>query len=473
MAESAPFIVDTSPTAVAPGSAGFLLPPEATFQTRFNVPWNTWPRQFDEAILDNPDNARRMRNDLVITTPLSVRTRATVLQTWHIEPDDPENEQETKAAADVEWRIRQMPNLLQMLTTLLWDGIFIGRSAAQAYYQWQRHNDVTGLKPIGYDPINGDKLVFGYGKNRGRVGVRVWNTYKGKKEQTEFGFVKWFDGEDRNNLVTYAHQREDADYTQWQKSGALFGTGLRDRLYWTWSLKNQVLAFLMDYLQWFARGLTIYYYDQHNLNAYSEVVNRVNEHTKSGLPVLIFPRERDGSPNWKPVERLEPGQAGNNLIIQLITGYFDDLFRRETLGQDATTVASGSSALGDGRAELHQTTFDHIVKWDSTNLGEYLSLDFVRVIYAWTYPGMSPGKWLFETESPNVPQLLESSRVFAELGGQIDGEALRKELGLPLPKPGAQLLGQAQPLQPQGLTEIPEGTPVVTPPGVTQPGPVS
>lgn len=468
-----PFVVDTKPTALAPGSAGLIVPPQATFSTLFNTPWHTWPRWADEALLDNQENAIRMRNDPVITNPLDVRTRATVLQTWFIEPDDKEVEAEAKAAADVEARIRKMPYLLQFLTTLKWDAIFTGRSAAQVYYKWHSRKNVMGLAPFKHDPINGDKLVFGYGEKADSVGIRVWGGYSGNSELTDLGRVHWWTPQDRMNLVVHRHNREDADFFRWQKAGSIQGIGLRDRLYWTWSMKNQVLAFMMDYLQWFARGLTVYYYEAHNGEALTEVTNRINEHTKSGLPVLVFPRTKDeGGPAFKPIERFEPGTASNSLILDLVTGYFDDLIRRTILGQDATTVGQEGSALGDGRAQLHETTFGQVVKWDSNNLEDTLSHEFVKVIYAFTYPGMEPGRWKFETEAPNVEQLLASAETFVQLGGTIDGDEFQKLIGLPIPKPGANLLGNVQPMQPAAVGEMPENVPTMTPPDASggQPG---
>jgi len=461
---SAPFVVDNKPSSIAPGSAGFILPPEQTFSALFNTPWHTWPRWADAALADSYDNMLRMRYDPVITNPLDVRARATVLQTWHIEPDDDNIEAEVNAAADIEWRIRRLPHFQQMLTTLLWDGIWVGRSAAQVYYKWLAHQGVTGLVPFSYDPVNGDKLIFGFGNKRDKVGIRVWAAYQGESELTDWGRVKWFDHKERANLLVHRHNREDADYTQWQLSGKIAGVGLRDRLYWTWANKNTVLAYLMDYLQWFSRGLTVYYYDANNAEAFAEVQNRVNEQIKSGLPSMLFPRYRDGGPGYEPVKRVEPGTAGNNMIMELVTGYFDDLFRRTILGQDGTTTPL-SGGFNDGNATLHQGTFDNIVKWDSNNLQDSLTQDLVAVLYAYTYPNMPRGNFVFETESPNVEQLVQSAKTFVELGGTIDADLMRKDLGLPLPKPGGQLLGGMQAMQPAAVGDLPNNVPVVTPPG--------
>lgn len=481
MSQSAPFIVDNKPTSVAPGSAGIILPPQMTFANQFSIPWHTWPKWADEALLDNPENARRMRNDPVISNPIDVRTRATVLQTWFIEPDDDTVEDEVIAAADIEWRLKQLPFFQQFISTLTWEGMWVGRSAAQIYYDWYCRKGITGLIPTGFDPINGDKLVFGFGDRKGQVGVRVHGGYDGPgRTLTDQGIVKFFDERERANLIVHRHNREDADYWKWQKAGSIEGIGLRDRLYWTWSLKNQVLAYLVDYLQWFARGLTVYYYEANNAEALTEVTNRIREHTLSGLPVLLFPKTKEGAPGFSPVERIEPGTAGNNLILELVTQYFDDLIRRTILGQDATTVSDGGNSLGDGRAQLHETTFGQVVKWDSNNLAETLSQDIVRVLYAYTYPHFRPGKFAFETEAPNVEQLVQSAETFVQMGGTLDADEFRKILGLPVPKPGGTLIGGPQAMQPAAVTSLPEGQPTMTPPDASgdpgetlQPGPVS
>jgi hypothetical protein len=442
------------------------------FAMQVNPVWQTFPRTYDEAVASNPENARRMANDPVLSGPLEIRTRTTALQTWHIEPDDTENEDEVKAAADVEWRIRQCPQLQQLMSWLLYNGVWCGRSGAQTYYTWKTKKDITGLIPTGFDPINGDKLVFGFGRNRGKVGVRVSPLANVSYEQIDMGMVHWFDDRDRQNLVCYQHFREDPDYWNGWKAGALEGVGLRDRLYWAWANKNMILGFMMDYMQWFARGLTIYYYDSGNASQLNELRDRIIEQKKSGLPVLLFPRTRDGSePGYKPVERLEPGTASAQFILELVTQYYDTLFRRCILGQDLTTTAGGGG-LGDGVATVHQTTFDGIVKYDSNNLQEVLTRDMVRVVYAYTYPGMQPGSWRFETEAPNVDQLIMSAQAYHEMGGQIDAEEFRDLLGLPIPKPGSATLSKQGSLDPTAVTQLPDNVPVVTPPDSQQPGPV-
>lgn len=402
-----------------------------------------------------------MRNDPVVTNPLDVRIRACVLQTWHIEPDDETDKVQVEAAADIEARIEKMPEFHRFLTSLM-DAIWFGRMGCQVQYEWDVRRGVTGIRPTTYEPINGDKLIFGFGPNKGKVGVRVWPSYGGPTDMTDYGMVHWFDGNERNNLVVHRHIREDSDFRRPQKAGSIEGVGLRNQLYWFWALKNEFLSYLSNYAQWFSRGLTIYYFDAHNSESLQECRDRINEHTKSGLPILLFPKYRDGNPDYKPVERIEPGQASSQFLLTLITEYFDDLFRRTILGQSLTTTAEGGG-FGGSVADAHETTFGQVVKFDSNLLQSTLTSDLVSVMYKYTYPALPPGRFEFETEAPNVEQLVKSASAFIEMGGTIDGGELRKVLGLPLPGPGAETLGGLQPMQASGVAGLPQNVPAVSP----------
>lgn len=441
--------------ALPPGKAGMVVPHEQTFTAVMNVATHAYSWQFDEALFDNVNNAIAMRFDPVIMEPLETRMRATALLTWHLEPEDEGDDKLVAAAAGLEKRIRRMPRQQDFKMQLL-DGTWYGRAGVNVIYDWWRDSDGRmGLLPRGHVPINGDKLVFRY--DTGEVGVRVSGVYQGPNTiVNEFGRVHYFDGDERQALVVHQYRPEDADYLRPRKAGMVRGVGLRERLYWFWAVKNQVLGLLFDYLRWFAQGITIYYYELGNNAAYAEVKQRAEQN--AGQPFLLFPRERTGEPNYKPVERFDPSSASTNLIQALITQYFDDVIRRMILGTSGTTIG-GPSGLGSDTASVLERTASSVVKYDSNGLAETLTTDFVAVMNAWTYPGYPTPRWVFDLESPNVERLVEAAEFYMGAGGELGAESTRKMLGLPAPKPREAILGQLQPMQPAATQGLPQGVP--------------
>jgi phage gp29-like protein len=444
--------VDMAP----PGRMSLVVPHEQTFSALMNTATQNYSWPFDEALFDNVDNAIAMRYDPVIMEPLETRLRSTALLTWHLEPEDAADSKLVEAAADLEKRIRRMPRLHDLFMSVLDTTTWTGRGGAQIMYKWWRNAaGRMGLVPTNHVPIDGDKLVFMYD---GRVGVRVHGTYADQQTNviSDFGRVHIFTPEERQVLLLHRYRPEDASYFRPRKAGAINGVGLRERLYWFWAFKNLIMGLLADYLKWFAQGLTIYYYELGNPAAYEEVRARATEN--AGKPFLLFPRERTGEPNYKPVERFDPSTASTQLMTTLITEYLDGVIRRMILATGGTTLG-GPSGLADAPAEVLERTGDAVIKYDATGFQDSLTQDFVSVVNAYTYPGYPTPRWVFEIDSPNVAQIIDAAKFYLEVGGQVGADSLQKLLGLPAPKPGEAILGGMQPQQPAAVTGTPEGVP--------------
>lgn len=429
---------------------------------QFMAIWNSAYRQYryyngDEAIRDNLQNALAMRRDPVIGSALRARKMPTALLSWHIEPDNEAVEEEVQAANAIEQNIKKSPHLQQFLWWQL-EALWYGRYGCQTAYQWQWKDGKQFMVPRQYWPVNGDKLVFKYG---GQVGIRVrgsWDEANKRTTVSDYGRVYWFDENEREQLTINKFEPEDADFTEADMAGAIHGVGLRSKLYWAWALKNQIQGMLFDYLNWFARGLTVYYYEQGNPRAYQELRTRIEQH--QGKPFLAFPRMKDGGPGYKPIERFEPGTASTDLLKTVAIDYYDDLMTRAILGQTLSS-GTGATGMGSGVAKLHGETLDQVIKYDSNNLADTLTQDFLRPQYRVNYPGMQPGRWVFEIDTPNVDQMLEAAQVYYEMGGSIDDSSFRESTGLPAPKPGGTILSKLQSTQPAAVDGTPMGVPVV------------
>lgn len=443
--------------ALPPGKAGLVVPHEQTFSAIHNILTKSYLGQFDEALLDSPNNALAMRFDPVIMEPLETRMRGTALLTWHLEPEDLGDDRLVEAASNLEKRIRRMPRMQDFMMNLQ-EALWHGRAGSNVVYDWYRDKtERMGLVPKDHVPINGDKLTFKY---NGDLGIRVNGVFTTPTTELDgyYGRVHYFTPDERQAIVVHRYRPEDADFLRSRKAGQRHGTGLRERLYWFWAIKNQVLGLLSDYLRWFAQGITIYYYEMGNDQAYREVKRRAEEN--AGKPFLLFPREREGQPNYKPVERFDPSTASTQLMTELITNYFDGVIRRMILGTSGTTIG-GPTGLGSDTANVLERTADSVVKYDANALAETLTLDFVSVMNAWTFPGYPTPRWVFDLDAPNVEALIQAAQFYLEMGGELGSDTMRKLLGLPAPKPNESILGRTQPMQPAAVEGLPTGVPEV------------
>jgi hypothetical protein len=445
-----------------PGDGKLILPHVTSFASVINLVSRSYRWQFDEALRASQTNALAIRRDPVIMDALRSRQIPTVQLPWHLEAEDDTDKRQTEAASVLTNLIEEIPRF-QTYKLHLTEAVWYGRYAVQNVYRWQYRGGQRRLVVADYRPINGDKLVFRFS---GQVGVVVHPAfYEGPTSYTDRGRVHFLTPEEREQLVLHHHEPEDADFTEPELGGGIFGVGVRSRIYWLWWLRSQVMAFLMDYLERVgAGGFTIYYFESGNPTSLQEVKTAAEEQWRNNA--IIFPRYRS-EPNAGPgVQRVEPSPAGAQLLESLIVEYFDNVIRRFILGQSLTSEAAGTG-LGSGVADLHADTFGRIVKFDAISLQETLTKDLVRVLAKYNFPELPPPKFVFDVDKPNAAEVLEAAKSFYEMGGQVDEDELRGVLGLSKPQAGHSVLAQVPAISPTGVGAVPQGVPMEG-----QPGPV-
>lgn len=441
------------------GGFGLVIPHQETFSAIFGYATNQYSHLFDEASRDNLPNAYAMRLDPVVMEPLETRQRSIALLPWHLEAEDPDNEAWVKSAAATERRCRKLLDIEALYRSLL-EADWYGRHGSQMIYRWDtsRFDGRRGIIPVGWCPIEGDKLVF---KFDGTVGIRVNSMTHAPTQVSEGpGYVHYFAPAERQRILVHRYLLEDAPFAKGIMAGAVQGIGLRHRLYWFWAAKNLFTGLLADFLRWFAQGLTVLYYEAGNDTHRIEVEARVLE--SQGKPYLLWPSNPDsGGPSFPPIQNIQPGTASVNLLIELITNYYDSVIRRMILGQAGTTMDTGGG-LNEGEASLHANTFSGVVKFSALLLSASLTRDFVSVVHRWSYPGEPTPRHVFDIDTPNVGQLIEGGQFVVQNGGKINLTAMKKAIGLPPIKPGDEELGGGPlAMQPSAVEGMPEGVPVV------------
>lgn len=442
-----------------PGSGSFPIPHFASFSEIANYASRTYRWSHDQALKHSRQNALAIRNDPVVMQALRARQLPVVQLPWHLEGPDDEDAIQTAAIEGLTKLLEHFPQWQRFLMHLQ-EALWFGRYGVQLAYEWKVKRGRKQLTVRDHQPINGDKLVF---KFSGQAGVLVHATFPGKWDTTERGRAHFFTPSEREQVVIHSFEPEDSDFYEGELSGARFGVGIRSRIYWLWWLRSQVMAFLLDYLERVgAGGLTIFYYEHGNPESFREVKAAAEQQHRN--TAFLFPRRRD-VPNGGPgVQRVEPSQAGAQLLQSLIVGYFDDLIEKYILGQSLSHEAT-STGLGSGVAELHGDTFARLVKYDAVSLQETITKDLVHVLQRYNYPKCPPLRFVFDIDRPNALETAESAQLFYQMGGAVSERQLREVLGLEEPQPNEPILAQMQSMQPAALGAMPEGVPVEAPGG--------
>src|SRR5258708_6969725 len=297
-----------------PGQGKLAYPHFESFASIVNLATRTYRYTFDEATRDSFTNTLAIRRDPVVWESLRSRQIPVAQLPWHLEADNDQDQRQAEAITVLTDIINHIPRYQQLVMNLL-EAVFYGRYGSQLVYGWDFSSGSKRLVVRDHRPINGDKLVFRYS---GQAGIFVHSTFPGPWEFRARGGVYFFSPEKREHLILHRHEPEDADFFEGELAGGINGVGLRSRIYWLWKLKNQVLAFLLDFLERVgAGGFTIYYYEAGNDKSRSEVSASAAEQFRNNT--ILFPRYRAGGKDSGPgIERIEASQAGSELLRVLV-----------------------------------------------------------------------------------------------------------------------------------------------------------
>ena len=450
------------PGDLPPGDGGTSVPHFLTFQALIQTAARTYRWTTDEALKDSWQNALAMRRDVVLWAALRSRQMPTAQLTFHIEPRDETDPAEIESAKLVTELLSAIPRF-QLMKMQLLEAIWYGKYAVELAWEWKDWKGQQCLMVRDFLPINGDKLRFQFD---GTPAVLVYAAYPGERQSTDWGLAHILTPDERQQYIIHKHEPDDADWTEPQMAGSIMGVGLRGRLYWFWWLKQQVFALLMNYLERFANGLTIFYYNAHDANAKAEAEAAARDQFSS--TALLYPRWNSENPDTNKVERLEVGTASPALLQGLVTEYFDNVMVKAILGQTLSSSAE-ATGMGSGVADLHGETLDEIIKYDAVNLGETLQTDLVDVLYRYNCPGVRPGKFSFEVDTPNADEVLQNATQLFGMGMTLDEDQLYEVSQLSKPKPGAGIVSQMGAISPAAVGGMPQGVPVAGQPGPATP----
>ena len=463
-----------------PALGQYTVPHMATYQSMIGTFSRTYLPS-DEALKNSWENSQIMRNDVGIMECLLSRQRSVALLPWHIEPENEHSQDQKDLAKHLTSmidRIRDFTDYKRCLQEAIW----YGRSAVQNRYGRVRVGDRYHLLPKsrtkndpGWKPINGDKLVYrfdeGSNMNADQMGIRIghndvsvarqrgWNV-----EPTWYGFAYFLPDHIRETMVVHKHLIEDGDYRDVTAAGTLHGKGIRSMIYWEWYQKQELLGFMMEYLERAAGGIEIVEYPMGDPEALKEVKKAMAERLSGQRNTLFFPK-RMGSEQLYNVIPIEPGFQGVQMVQELLTKYFNHRIKRLFLGQTLSSESDGAGLGSSGISDLHRDTLFQILEFDARKLGETLTWDLLKPIIEMNFP-QAAGihfKLKIDLEEEDSERILNSLTMAYQMGADVPEKDVFDAIGINAAEPGEKVLSLHQ--QQQAMAQMGQMFPGADVPG--------
>ena len=420
------------------------VPHVATFQgfanTLARTYWTT-----DEAIKAAWENARFMKNDLAVMECVEMRRRSVALLEWHVVPDDNTDKELRKAARTVERIVKRTPRFLQLRENLLY-ALWYGKYGVQLQWGQTLVDGAPRFYIHNWIPVNGDKIVYrvmeGTPYEKERVGIRIGfneleldEKYNGQIGPTDRGMAYFLTDAQRDRFIVHRHMVEDGDYDDPYSGGSIFGVGIRSRIYWTWYLMKETLAWLMEYIERSATGFEIWYYPAGNEKAREAIRRAAEDRVGHSGNIVLVPQMEGQNGQAYSMQRIEPSMGGAQVCMNIVKEFFQHQIKRYILGQTLTTEAGGTG-LGSNLATIHLETYLQIIKYDAINLEETLTRELIDKVRKFNFPHLDEGSLQFRIETDEIDHQdrLNSIRTLYDMGVPVAQSQALSAAGMTAPQ---------------------------------------
>lgn len=435
--------------------------------------WGSVARAYmnpDEALRHSFVNASMMRNEPTIMECLEARLRSCTLLNWAIQPvtyEELDGEERDKiedtakrslprrtpwGAKELAAKIQRIVEVTPAFTKYRWwlmEAIWSGRSAVVR--QMGRKKVAGEFRTVieSWEPRNGDKLMFRfddgtYQYDPKQIGMRIgWDStfahdkfkdYMGHERKrvqaTQYGLAYWLDPTQRKLVDVHKHIIEDGPFEDPYKAGAIHGVGIRSRIYWTWYAYQECMKLMLEYIERSALGIEIWKYPAHNPSAEARAREAAQERGSSGRTVVLVPVGAGEQAAQYGVEMKEPGLAGLEELMHVMTEFYGHKIKRYIMGQTSTSE-TGAGGIGSGIADAHLATWRDVVRFDSENLDETLTTELIPQLQSWNFPGSDYEVMLrfkTDTESQNALEKLNQLQIAWSMGLRIKAQDLYRAI---------------------------------------------
>lgn len=423
---------------VAPVFQALVTPVE--MQRSYYLSVNKILRQGSLAFRKDRNLQRQMRYDPDIMGPLVMLQLSVACAEWAVQvPADMQgDEQATEQAAFVEKLLKNTPRFTDMMRHLL-DALWYGRSAVNMVFGKQ--GETIYIRD--WMPIHGDSLTM---TELGQLGLKVGPRYytqtiggaapdTDKINGTVIGWdsrVLPLDDQQRATIALHTYQPQGVDFDDpYEAENAYLGRGMRDLVWYYWSLKQAALQNWATYIERYSMGIRVGNYPVGNEAAKADMESAM-QNLLGDVSVLI-PKNADGSDAGFGIDIKEPN-GGNAEAFAKMVEYLTENIKEVILGQTGTSQAV-SSGLGSSIGDQHAQTLNRQVTYIANALAETITREIVTPLFRMNFGDDAiPPSFSFSVSKPNPEEYMKAIEAFTKLGGRVSEREARKVLGLAEPE---------------------------------------
>lgn len=397
-------------------------------------------RQGSLAFRKDRNLQRQMRYDPDIMGPLLMLQLSVACSEWAVQcpPDMQGDEDATEQAAFINKLLKNTPRFTDLMRHLL-DALWYGRSAVNMVFG--KHGETVYLRD--WLPIHGDSLTM---TELGQLGLKVGPRYytqtiggaapdTDKINGTVIGWdsrVLPLDDEQRSTIALHTYQPQGVDFDDpYEAENAYLGRGMRDLVWYYWSLKQAALQNWATYIERYSMGIRVGNYPVGNDAAKADMETAM-QNLLGDVSVLI-PRNGDGTDAGYDIKILEPN-GGNAEAFAKMVEYLTENIKEVILGQTGTSQAV-TSGLGSSIGDQHAQTLNRQLTYIANALGETITREIVTPLYRFNFgDDGTPPAFSFSVSKPNPDEYMKAIEAFTKLGGRVSEREARKVLGLAEPE---------------------------------------
>lgn len=442
---------------------GMLLPHVRTFGGMWNTFSRIYSGRWDEAMRHGQRNAEAMRRDAYFRALMQERISPLSRWKWEIEadadstnPKDPYSNDREHVRRQLEAILKQT-NKLHQLRNYLGEAVWYGRYGSQLRWDRRTLGGMTRYVVGWHDPVEGDKIHFSFD---GIPGVMIRSGWMpdGYTVRTFDGFgpVLLLDRLDiRERFIVHQHLIEDASFNDPQGAGRRFGVGLRDFVYWSWWLRDELLSWLIDFMQKVGSlGIMVFYHDGSPAGKAS--AEKAAREVSNSNALAVY-RPPGGDKQSAGAELLPANVTGAGFLKDVVGQYFEGHLERLFVGQTLSSGTEGAGLGGTGVAELHLDTKTNLLKFDAENQAATLTDDLVAPALRLNFPDASRWlmRWKYRIPDPAAREKLEAVVKGVSLGLTFKASEVRELIGMTKPDADDEIIGD-KPDQPAVGNEGPQ-----------------
>lgn len=422
----------------APVFQALVTPVE--MQRSYYLSVNKVLRQGSLAFRKDRNLQRQMRYDPDIMGPLTMLQLSVACSEWAVQcPADLQGDEDaTEQAAFIEKLLKNTPRFTDLMRHLL-DALWYGRSAVNMVFG--KHGETVYMRD--WLPIHGDSLTM---TELGQLGLKVGPRYytqtvggaapdTDKINGTVIGWdsrVLPLDDEQRSTIALHTFQPQGVDFDDpYEAENAYLGRGMRDLVWYYWSLKQAALQNWATYIERYSMGIRIGNYPVGNDAAKADMESAM-QNLLGDVSVLI-PRNGDGTDAGYDIKILEPN-GGNAEAFAKMVEYLTENIKEVILGQTGSSQAV-STGLGSSIGDQHAQTLNRQMTYVANALAETITREIVTPLYRFNFgDDGTPPQFSFSVSKPNPDEYMKAIEAFTKLGGRVSEREARKVLGLAEPE---------------------------------------